>query len=56
VRNLNPPMNIPSTYVIIIPLHSLLLFKATRPLVRERPNPSFNLTFSGWLRQPPNAS
>jgi hypothetical protein len=21
-----------------------------------RPNPSFNLTFSGWLRQPPNAS
>jgi hypothetical protein len=27
-----------------------------RPMKQMRPNPSFNLTFSGWLRQPPNAS
>jgi hypothetical protein len=24
--------------------------------LQRAPNPSFNLTFSGWLRQPPNAS
>jgi hypothetical protein len=58
------PLQDPATVVVQLP-HTTNRPVSTEQLALElnmnrsmlkRPNPSFNLTFSGWLRQPPNAS